>query len=104
MVRRSLKTLLVFCVAWLCGCTVHAPPPSTTNLTAVTYEVFGMDCPGCHGGLEKNLKKIPGVADASANWKQQIVTIWLDGEHDVDDGQIEKAIRDSNFTPGQRLN
>ena len=23
------------------------------------YEVFGMDCPGCHGGLENLVNKIP---------------------------------------------
>ena len=41
------------------------------------YEVFGMDCPGCHGGLEKLVKKLPAIEQAEANWekKQLVVSV-----------------------------
>ena len=103
MDTRFFAAVLVFYSACLLGCAAHTASPSATTVKQVTYEVFGMDCPGCHGGLEKNLKKVPGVVDASANWKEQIVTIRFDAEQDLDPARIEKAIRDSNFTPGERL-
>ncbi len=67
------------------------------------YEVFGMGCPACHGGLNKLLKKIEGVKDAVANWKEQQVTITLKHGADVEDEQIFEVIRKANFTPGKRI-
>ncbi len=66
------------------------------------YEVFGMDCPACQGGVEKLVNKIPGVLDSEANWnKKQILVRILEGE-EVSDEAIFNAIRRANFTPGKR--
>ncbi len=67
------------------------------------YEVFGMNCPGCHGGLEKLVKKIPDVQQAEANWvkKQLIVTVRPEAE--LKDEDIYDAIKRANFTPGNRI-
>lgn len=62
-----------------------------------------MDCPGRHGGVEKNLMKIPGVIDAAANWKEQEVTLFVALGQTVDPADIERAVRDSNFTLGEHL-
>ena len=70
----------------------------------ITYAVYGMDCPGCHGGVEKNLMKVPGVIGASANWKQQTVTVTVAPNQQIDDAAIEKAVKDSNFTLGENSN
>ena len=67
------------------------------------YEVFGMDCPGCHGGLEKLVKKIPAVAQAQANWVQKRLTIAVKQEITLDDEDIYDAIRRANFTVGKRI-
>jgi copper chaperone CopZ len=66
------------------------------------YEIFGMDCPGCHGGLEKLIKKIPAIQDAQANWvkKQVIVTVKADAK--LSDDDVYDAIKRSNFTVGKR--
>ena len=77
---------------------------SVQQLQTRVYEVFGMNCPGCHGGLEKLLKKIPAVEDAKANWitKQVVVTVRPAAE--LNDEDIYDAIKRSNFTPGKRIN
>jgi copper chaperone CopZ len=67
------------------------------------YQVYGMDCPGCHGGLENLVNKIPGVKDSRANWEKQSLQVVLDPEDEVDDQSIYEAIRKANFTPGERL-
>ena len=67
------------------------------------YEVFGMDCPGCHGGLEKLVKKISAVKEAQANWqKQQLIVVVL-SDAELDDEDIYDAIKRANFTPGERI-
>lgn len=67
------------------------------------YEVFGMDCPGCHGGVEKLVKKIPAVQDAQANWQAKELTVVVRPGSDLDDEDIHDAVRRANFTPGKRI-
>lgn len=67
------------------------------------YEVFGMDCPGCHGGLEKLVKKIPAVQDARANWITKQIVITLKPGAQLNDEDIYDAIKRANFTPGKRI-
>ena len=67
------------------------------------YEVFGMDCPGCHSGMEKLADKIPGVIDSQANWKKQRLTVKVADETEVTDEAMFEAIRKANFTPGERI-
>jgi copper chaperone CopZ len=66
------------------------------------YEVFGMDCPGCHGGLENLVNEIPGVRASQANWEQQLLRVALDPAVEVDDDTIHNAIKRANFTSGRR--
>ena len=67
------------------------------------FEVFGMDCPGCHGGLEKLVNKIPGVRTSKANWAKQRLQVVLYPDAEVLDTAIYEAIKLANFTPGDRL-
>lgn len=67
------------------------------------YEVFGMDCPGCHGGLENLVNKLPGVITSQANWKDQRLTIKLVLGAQLSDEEISVAIEQANFTSGKRL-
>jgi copper chaperone CopZ len=66
------------------------------------YEVFGMNCPGCHGAVEKLVKKIPAVEEAEANWKEQRLTVTMQSGSELNDEDIYDAIRRANFTPGKR--
>ncbi len=67
------------------------------------YEVFGMDCPGCHGAVEKLIAKIPEVEKAEANWQEKQVAVSIQAGAQLDDQQVRDAIRRANFTPGKRI-
>jgi copper chaperone CopZ len=75
----------------------------TTPNKVVCYEVFGMDCPGCQSALEKQVKKIDGVANAKASFKEKKVVIELKPDAKVSDEEIEKRIQKANFTPGKKM-
>lgn len=67
------------------------------------YEVFGMGCPACQGGLTKLVNKVQGVKEAKVNWKEQTMTVILKDGVEFNDDIIFEAIRKANFTPGKRL-
>mgnify|MGYP002628886390 CR=1 FL=1 len=67
------------------------------------FEVFGMDCPGCHGGVEKLVEAIPGVLDAQASWESKRITVILSEGSTVADETIRETIARANFTAGERL-
>jgi cation transport ATPase len=67
------------------------------------YEVFGMDCPGCHGGLEKLVKKIPAIQQAEANWQKKQLMVSVRPGAELSDEDIYDAIRRANFTAGKRI-
>ena len=67
------------------------------------YEIFGMDCPGCHGGLENLVNKVAGVISSEANWEKQLLRVVLYANIEVDDNLIYEAIKRANFTPGERF-
>jgi len=81
------------------GLTVESMEESKTRV----YEVFGMDCPGCHGGLEKLVKKIPAIQEAEANWQKKQLVVTVRPEVELNDVDIYDAIRRANFTPGNRI-
>ncbi|MBD3331774.1 hypothetical protein GF356_02895 [candidate division GN15 bacterium] len=67
------------------------------------YEVFGMDCPGCHGGVEDLVNRVDGVVASEANWEQQRLTVVVSRSAEVTDRKIFEAIKLANFTPGERV-
>ena len=62
-----------------------------------------MDCPGCHGGVEKLIEKISGVASAHANWTKKQLVIKIQKGMTVDDAKIIDAIKRANFSVSNRL-
>jgi copper chaperone CopZ len=67
------------------------------------YEVFGMDCPGCHGALENLVMKIPAVQEAKANWEEKRLVVTVRPETELNDEDVYDAIRRANFTVGKRI-
>ncbi len=101
------RLLFALCImGLLCGCNpetqITASQSEQVSVTHV-YEVFGMNCPGCHGGLEKLVKKIPAVQDAKADWVNKKLTVTVAKNAKLNDEDIFDAIRRSNFTPGKRI-
>lgn len=99
---------LIFTLPLVCsiGCATNeqSSAASVTDESEIrAYEVFGMDCPGCQGGVEKLVKKIPAVQDAKADWQKKEIVVTLRPESELDDKDVFDAIRRANFTPGKRL-
>jgi copper chaperone CopZ len=98
--------LLLALAAATAGCGAKSKIVDDNNLPAHelrVYEVFGMDCPGCHGGLEKLVNAVPGVLGSRASWEEKKITVFVAEGADVDDARVFAAIRKGNFTPGERL-
>ncbi len=98
--------LVVTATFVLIGCA--STPKSATDPAVISgetriYEVFGMDCPGCHGGLEKLIEAIPGIATATASWQEKRLTLTIVEGGEVSDDTVSQAIARANFTAGERL-
>lgn len=107
MIRNSLLTL-AFCALLVngIGCAIvgrNVMEKPTEEYETRIYEVFGMDCPGCQGGLNKLVKKIPAVQDSEANWEEKQLVVRVRPKAQLNDEDIYDAIRRANFTPGKRL-
>ena len=76
-----------------------APETGETRI----YEVYGMDCPGCHGGMEKLVGKLPQVKAAKANWKKKQLVVEMVPGASLDDELVHDAIERANFTLGKRI-
>jgi len=100
-------TILFFFLPFAIGSEVSTENanPAVNQEPALTriYEVYGMDCPGCHGGLEKLVKKIPSVKSADANWKEKKLTVIIKPGAELNDEEIYDAIKRANFTIGKRV-
>jgi len=99
-------TLIIVGVMALTGCSSKPQAQTEANFEGedvLVFEVFGMDCPGCHGGLEKLMATIPGVIDSKASWEEKTVKVIVSEDEVVNNDDIRNAIERANFTPGERL-
>ncbi len=107
MIRKVV--LVLISIALLAGGIGCAAPAQSTAVTGEdgpeirVYEVFGMDCPGCHGGLVKLVKKIPAVQEAKANWQKKELVVTVRPGSELDDEDVYDATGRANFTPGKRI-
>jgi copper chaperone CopZ len=105
---RYVVVILVLLTLLFCGLGCNSAEKKLVTEPIVeagtrVYEVFGMNCPGCHGGLEKLVKKISSVQEAKANWQKKQLVVTTRPEAELKDEDIYDAIRRANFTPGKRL-
>jgi copper chaperone CopZ len=107
MIRKVVYSLTfaVLLACWIgCATTEQDTTLAVADGSEVrVYEVFGMDCPGCHGGVEKLVKKIQAVHDAKANWQKKELVVTVRPGSELDDKDVFDAVRRANFTPGKRL-
>lgn len=97
--------LVLPAILFLIGCasTKQEINNSTGNYEIRVFEVYGMDCPGCHDGVEKLLNKVPGVQGSEADWEKAEIEVAVKHGTDLNDEAIFKAIKKANFTPGNRI-
>ncbi len=66
------------------------------GLATITIPVTGMTCAGCVGRVERALKKVPGVFDASANMASENVTV-RHPAGEVDPSELERAVEGAGY-------
>lgn len=94
------RTAVVLTVALLAGTWTMAAQAPADGRTQAVLTVLGMQCPFCAYGIQKHLKKLPGVTKVEVELaeNQAIVTVAPDAE--VTDEDLQRAIRKAGFTPG----
>lgn len=102
---RNLTILTLIAVA-LVGCGASGPDLNEMEKQGHEirlYEVFGMDCPGCHAGLQNLVNHVAGVKASVANWDKKELRVVIEKGTKVSDEVIFDAIIQANFTPGKRV-
>ncbi len=69
------------------------PEPQTIDIG-----IGGMTCASCVARVEKALKKVPGVEQATVNLATESARIQVQSE-DVSDARLRRAIRDAGYEP-----
>lgn len=64
----------------------------------LVFTVYGMDCPGCEVGLEKQVNKIASVSYADADWLKQELRIVMVRDSSLNESELEKRVKKANFT------
>lgn len=62
------------------------------------FTVYGMDCPGCEGSLEKQVNKIGSIQYCKADWVEQELQIVLKQDSVLRISELEKRVKKANFT------
>lgn len=71
------------------------------QIKEVTVQVMGLSCPFCVKGVEKQLKKVDGVAKVSTSLKKGQVNLQYKAGATLDIDRTRKAIVKGGFTPGE---
>src|SRR5258708_3136404 len=64
--------------SWAPLLTRHAPHAAGANAETIRLAVSGMDCAACTVGIEKSLKKVPGVQEASIDFGRGEATVYAE--------------------------
>lgn len=64
----------------------------------LVFTVYGMDCPGCEGGLEKQVNRIPAVSSSEANWVRQELRVIVRKDSVLKQEDLALRVKKANFT------
>jgi len=67
----------------------------------VDVSLTGLACPFCAFSVEKSISKLPGVDSVTVDLSANQVRVVMKAEHTADLKQINKAIVNAGFTPGE---
>ena len=63
------------------------------RVDTLVFTVYGMDCPGCEVGLEKQVNKIEAVKFSDANWLKQELRIVMVQDSALNRNELEKRVK-----------
>jgi Cu+-exporting ATPase len=66
--------------------------------SAVDIGIGGMTCASCVGRVERALKKVPGVTDATVNLATESARVAYSGDHTME-ARLRRAVRDAGYEP-----
>lgn len=103
-----MKTIIIFFAIICLSISSSAQNQTQDNLAkknqkniqsdTLVFTVYGMGCPGCEGGLEKQVNKIQSVQFSDADWIKQELRIVLAKDFALDMTELKKRIKKANFT------
>lgn len=62
------------------------------------FSVYGMDCPGCAQGLEKQVNKLGTVKNSSADWRKQLLEVVVYKDSLLRIEALNERVNKANFT------
>ncbi len=71
---------------------------TTTFPSAVDMGIGGMTCASCVGRVERALKKVPGVTEATVNLATESARIAYSGDEHME-ARLRRAVRDAGYEP-----
>ena len=69
------------------------------SIDEVRLHVEGLACPFCTFGIEKGLKKVPGVISAETTIRTGVVRVQMEPSTPLDYAALWEAVKESGFTP-----
>jgi copper chaperone len=80
------------------GCEINKGVKDLSKMERVSLKVSGMSCAHCENRVASAVRKLPGVAEASASAKDAKVDVAYDAEK-TGTKQIKEAILESGYIP-----
>ena len=75
--------------------------PTFAAIDKVQLYVEGLACPFCTFGIEKSLKKVPGVVSLETTIRTGLVEIEMAPGEPLDPSALNEAVRKAGFTPSR---
>ncbi|MGH7943842.1 MAG: heavy-metal-associated domain-containing protein [Opitutaceae bacterium] len=95
--RTKIRTIAAAAVAMILALSVALAQTAPTH---AYIQVKGLACPFCVQGLEKHLKKIPGVAGVTTSLEKGEVVVHIEDPQKVTEDELRKAVKNAGFTAG----
>ncbi len=71
------------------------------SINEVRVYVDGLACPFCTFGIEKSLKKVPGIVSLETTIRTGLVRIQMEPGASLDPAAVNEAVKKAGFTPSR---
>ena len=71
------------------------------SINEVRVYVDGLACPFCTFGIEKSLKKVPGIVSLETTIRTGLVRIQMEPGASLDPAALNEAVKKAGFTPSR---